>query len=1433
MKKQVKVLLIAALCMLMALSFGMLAACKDDPQTAKSITVTVNLNMDGAANQTFTVDKGEDGTADFYSRLAGYLPQDTSGLTFAGWRDASGAEITSQTRWDKDGTATAQWNASYVTEYYLETDDGFVKSDEHTSTKTALVGSTVVGDQIAIEGYSFDASNSLNVKSATLKAGVVLKLYYKRATVTVTFNANNPDATGAMEQQSVPYGTATKLAANGFKWKSSVGADFGGWNTQANGLGDGYTDECDVTLTQDLTLYAQWKISYKEQIWVEKLVENEYVYELFKEVDITNKCLGNSVTVQTELSASDYQTLGHGHYFLDETKNSSDKEWSKDFINENDTLYAYYSLERFNVFYVDDSKIDVVRYGETYSIRTPQEDPDSHVVTVTYSTSETGYGSDYPFGKEVTLNADLHLYPVYAPVFTDADGSGDRVVIRIALDGLGSAKLIKNGVGYLGFAEVAENVVTFTVTVDGSEIHGKLFADDTFLYRNEEELGVYLLGDPLFPEEGVSASVMLTLDGYGIGVLAEATTDGTDRTKSYFVNYEATEEGDYYMEFYLPATPNDVHNGYFKLVRTPIEGAEDMPNVVGYFLLCGSEYGQYTLVYNGDLNDKFGLFLNGYGTGYYTAIEGEASADIEGTYFASQNYTDEAPEYDFISLDEQTSFTFILLSEQNPSTGEDVYFFMQKHDEEGDYRASADASYPVLTLDGYGMALYLDVEGGDERWGSYKLSKDAENNYKIDVEFADAVGGFMRVILNRENNTYAPNPDEFEIDENGVLTKYYGSSSVIVIPDDVTEIADEAFKDVNVTTVTLPASLQKIGKWAFQNSSGGGSRSMLKTVYLNAVTPPSLGEDPFRWVTSEFKVIVPNDALEAYRSNASWKAAAPSLTDYVQTCYADFVTSQFELDNKPLYEVKNGVLVSYNNKDENPQNVSVVIPDEVTEIAAHVFEGRSYITSVNLNNVTVIGESAFDGCTNLASVTFNAATASIGNYAFFECLGLTEINLGNVQTIGNGAFAKCFNLTNVEIGSGIQNIGSQAFAYCAVEVDETENVSKQNELVLSVTATSAPAMGVNVFQGCAARIYVDSFATGVSFANSESWTLYARHLRVRNANTQTLYSLSNMGAILELGDNAVFDSSRSGLYQWSADGAKLEIAWFDRDEFTNNLTVLRQVGEYNQSTGLIRGFNMSDNTPLVLVVAGTVVNYANGDEALTVTFGGSAATFNGSDVTIDIVNYRMQFNYDGYVYHLTLANDRTFTYTRNKIRTEKTYTATDGSEIKVVFGDSIQVFGTIVNGDGSDAFPYTTEIGWYATNEDDGSYTWNIPWRNDRYKVTAIFNDTNGTFTYTVDKFATGVTYKNGQDSVVVTTYASGAVDMLFSFNTSNGTLNCKCSNVQAVDGTDNQYVVTIAILIEIPDGDGNVIEVPSEFDGTYRITLNSDNTYVLTKITQ
>lgn len=91
----------------------------------------------------------------------------------------------------------------------------------------------------------------------------------------------------------------------------------------------------------------------------------------------------------------------------------------------------------------------------------------------------------------------------------------------------------------------------------------------------------------------------------------------------------------------------------------------------------------------------------------------------------------------------------------------------------------------------------------------------------------------------------------------------------------------------------------------------------------------------------------------------------------------------------------------------------VKIPSNVTTIETAAFENCTSIESVVYDaSCPYVPNQCFNGCTSLSSVTLNDSVQSIGSYAFANCLGLTYLELGRTVTqISDAAFLNDTNLT--------------------------------------------------------------------------------------------------------------------------------------------------------------------------------------------------------------------------------------------------------------------------------------------------------------------------------------------------------------------------------------------------------------------------------------
>lgn len=82
--------------------------------------------------------------------------------------------------------------------------------------------------------------------------------------------------------------------------------------------------------------------------------------------------------------------------------------------------------------------------------------------------------------------------------------------------------------------------------------------------------------------------------------------------------------------------------------------------------------------------------------------------------------------------------------------------------------------------------------------------------------------------------------------------------------------------------------------------------------------------------------------------------------------------------------------------------------------------------------VTAIGAHVFE-YSSLTNLTLPNGLASIGDSAFFGCIGLTNLTIpDSVTNIAGHAFKFCGNLANLQLGNGLRSIGGAAFQGCAL-----------------------------------------------------------------------------------------------------------------------------------------------------------------------------------------------------------------------------------------------------------------------------------------------------------------------------------------------------------------------------------------------------------------
>ncbi len=233
-----------------------------EPAETVSVSFEVNLPVSGSASGGM---EDQQVVADAPTELNGNTVV-VDGYRFDGWNtaaDGSGdaykdkAEITVS----EDTTLYAQWVKVWTITWK--------SGDEVLKTETVDEGTVPVFDgeepaKAEDEGYtySFTGWDPEPVEAAEdAEYSAVFTAAPK--TYHVTFNPNY-EGDAVNKDQPMSYGTETALEANTF---DRTGYTFTAWNTAADGSGTAYANGAPITITGNVTLYAQWEIKSYTITW--------------------------------------------------------------------------------------------------------------------------------------------------------------------------------------------------------------------------------------------------------------------------------------------------------------------------------------------------------------------------------------------------------------------------------------------------------------------------------------------------------------------------------------------------------------------------------------------------------------------------------------------------------------------------------------------------------------------------------------------------------------------------------------------------------------------------------------------------------------------------------------------------------------------------------------------------------------------------------------------------------------------------------------------------------------------------------------------------------------------------------------------------------------------------------------------------------------
>ena len=290
---------------------------------------------------------------------------------------------------------------------------------------------------------------------------------------------------------------------------------------------------------------------------------------------------------------------------------------------------------------------------------------------------------------------------------------------------------------------------------------------------------------------------------------------------------------------------------------------------------------------------------------------------------------------------------------------------------------------------------------------------------------------------------------DFEVD--GIFYDKLNSSEVAVTykGDSLSSYSNEYAGDVVIPSSVkyngVTYSVTSIGRCAFDGCSSLTSIKIGKSV-------TSIGGYAFCGCSSLTSIEIPNSVTSIGDGAFVY---CESLTSII----VDAGNTKYDSRNEcnAIIETASNTLIA------GCQNT--IIPNSVTSIGDNAFNSCSGLTSIVWNAIKCSDLSSdcypFEYCSNITSFTFGDEVEHIPAYLCFCMSNLTSIEIPNsVTSIGNSAFSGCSRLTRIEIPNSVTTIGEWAFRDCI-------SLTK-----ITCHATTPPRIRSSTFPFYIANLYV-------------------------------------------------------------------------------------------------------------------------------------------------------------------------------------------------------------------------------------------------------------------------------------------------------------------------------------------------------------------------
>lgn len=285
----------------------------------------------------------------------------------------------------------------------------------------------------------------------------------------------------------------------------------------------------------------------------------------------------------------------------------------------------------------------------------------------------------------------------------------------------------------------------------------------------------------------------------------------------------------------------------------------------------------------------------------------------------------------------------------------------------------------------------------------------------------------------------------------------------IQLNSDLLEIGDYCFYNTNLSKITIPKTIQRIGVYcfgvndenlpglkevAFQDGLKVISQYSFYGTALESVVIPSSIENIGKYAFGNCTKLVDIQLTDGIKQLGMFEGYAfancsvekiiipPSVEKITKYCFSDctkLTRVQFTV-NIEKAKLEEGIFKNCTALND------VILPDEMLYLGSNMFEGCTALESIKLpNNLEELDDYCFKGCTNLKTLDVPESIKRIGKYCFQDSY-VSKVKLPTTLTEIEGyAFSGCDNLGTIEFNyfnsieeipttQGLQIIRANAFA---------------------------------------------------------------------------------------------------------------------------------------------------------------------------------------------------------------------------------------------------------------------------------------------------------------------------------------------------------------------------------------------------------------------